>query len=215
MNVNLAPVLDVFRQPGNFDDQFQRSYSSDPEVCAACGAAFISAQQGMGIAATAKHFPGLGAATRSQNTDLTTVTLTQSADEIRSVDEFPFGAAIGAGVDMVMTSWAVYPALDPEFPAGLSPTIVQGELRDRLGFRGVTITDALEAGAIAPFGDTGARAVLSAQAGMDVLLCSARDVSQGTAAVSAVAAALDDHELNPGHSRQALRRVLDLRTHLG
>jgi beta-N-acetylhexosaminidase len=215
MNVNLAPVLDVFRQPGNFDDQFQRSYSSDPEVCAACGAAFISAQQGMGIAATAKHFPGLGAATRSQNTDLTTVTLTQSADEIRSVDEFPFGAAIGAGVDMVMTSWAVYPALDPEFPAGLSPTIVQGELRDRLGFRGVTITDALEAGAIAPFGDTGARAVLSAQAGMDVLLCSARDVSQGTAAVSAVAAALDDHELNPGHSRQALRRVLDLRTQLG
>lgn len=214
MNTNLAPVLDVFREAGNFDDQFQRSYSSDPSVCAACGAAFISAQQNQRIAATAKHFPGLGAATRSQNTDLTTVTLTQSADELRSVDELPFAAAIAAEVDMVMTSWAVYPALDPKFPAGLSPTIVRGELRRRLRFRGVTITDALEAGALAPFGDTGARAVLAAQAGMDVLLCSARDMTQGIAAVDAVVAALEQHRLNPGHSRQALRRVLELRHRL-
>jgi beta-N-acetylhexosaminidase len=215
MNVNLAPVLDVFRVPGNFDDQFQRSYSSDPNVCAACGAAFITAQQGLGIAATAKHFPGLGAATSSQNTDLTTVTLTQSVEEIRGVDELPFGAAIAAGVDMVMTSWAVYPALDPQYPAGLSTTIVQGELRDRLGFRGVTITDALEAGSLDPFGDTGTRALLAAQAGMDLLLCSARDMAQGEAAVQALAAALDDHQLNPGHAQQTLRRVLDLRTKLG
>jgi beta-N-acetylhexosaminidase len=215
MNTNLAPVLDVFRQPGNFDDRFQRSYSSDPNVCAECGAAFITAQQGLGIAATAKHFPGLGAATRDQNTDLTTVTLTQPAEEIRDVDELPFGAAVGAGVDMVMTSWAVYPALDPVFPAGLSPTIVQGELRDRLGFRGVTITDALEAGSLDPFGDTGQRTVLAAQAGMDVLLCSARDMTQGSDAVAALASALDDHTLNPGHSQQALRRVLDLRRSLG
>jgi beta-N-acetylhexosaminidase len=215
MNTNLAPVLDVFRTPGNFDDQFQRSYSSDPQVCAACGAAFIKAQQGRGIVATAKHFPGLGAAARNENTDLTTVTLTQSAEEIRHVDELPFGAAIGAGVDMVMTSWAVYPALDPTFPAGLSPTIVQGELRDRLRFRGVTITDALEAGSLAPFGDTGTRTLLAAQAGMDVLLCSGRDLAQGQAAVQAMAAALQDGLLNPGRARQALRRVLDLRRRLG
>ncbi|HTZ44000.1 MAG TPA: glycoside hydrolase family 3 N-terminal domain-containing protein [Jatrophihabitans sp.] len=215
MNTNLAPVLDVYREAGNFDDQFGRSYSSDPEVCSACGAAFVTAQQGLGIVATAKHFPGLGAATRAQNTDLGTVTLTQPAGELHSVDEYPFVAAIKAGVDMVMTSWAVYPALDPVYPAGFSPAIVQGELRDRLGFRGVTITDALEAGSLASFGDTGARTVLAARAGMDVLLCSARDVTQGSAAVDALAAAIEDHRLNPGHSRQALRRVLDLRTRLG
>jgi beta-N-acetylhexosaminidase len=63
MNTNLAPVLDVFRQAGNFDDEFGRSYSMDPNVCAECGAAFIGAQQKLDIAATAKHFPGLGAAT--------------------------------------------------------------------------------------------------------------------------------------------------------
>ena len=58
--MNLAPVLDVFRQPGDFIDEFQRSYSSDPEIAAELGAAFISAQQPLGVAATAKHFPGLG-----------------------------------------------------------------------------------------------------------------------------------------------------------
>jgi len=214
MNTNLAPVLDVFREPGNFDDRFQRSYSSDRDVCGACGAAFITAQQGDGVAATAKHFPGLGAAARDANTDLTTVTLTQSAEEIRDIDERPFAAAIAAGVDMIMTSWAVYPALDPTYPAGLSERIVQGELRRRLGYGGVTITDALEAGSLDPFGDTGQRAVLSARAGMDVLLCSARDVTQGTDAVQALAAALEEHDLNPGHSRQALRRVLALRSRL-
>lgn len=65
----------------------------------------------------------------------------------------PYPAAIAAGVGLVMTSWAVYPALDPGRPAGLSRTVIQGELRGRLGFRGVTITDAIEAGALRRFGD--------------------------------------------------------------
>ena len=69
MNVNLAPVLDVYRQAGDFDDQFQRSYSMDPAVVSAAGAAFITRPAEGGVAATAKHFPGLGAATAAQNTD--------------------------------------------------------------------------------------------------------------------------------------------------
>jgi beta-N-acetylhexosaminidase len=214
MNVNLAPVLDVFRVPGNFDDQFGRSFSSDPTVCATCGAAFITAQQSLGIAATAKHFPGLGAAAANQNTDLTKVVLDVPADELRTVDELPFRAAIGAGVDMVMTSWAVYPALDPDLPAGFSRTIVQGELRHRLKFRGVTITDALEAGSLAEYGDSGQRGVLAAAAGMDVLLCSARDVAQGQETVAALADVLRRHAQPPGRSDGALRRVLALRSRL-
>ncbi|GAA4159444.1 hypothetical protein GCM10022286_13840 [Gryllotalpicola daejeonensis] len=214
MNLNLAPVLDVFRTPGNFDDQWERSYSSDPRLAGRLGADFVRAQQGAGVAATSKHFPGLGAATAAQNTDLDTVTLTQSLDELRSVDESAFVPGIAAGVQLVMTSWAVYPAIDPVYPAGISPTIVQGELRERLGFTGVTITDALEAGALAPFGDTGTRALLSAQAGMDLLLCSARDLSQGFDALDAVTAAVDDKSLNPGHFKQSLARVQSLRASL-
>jgi beta-N-acetylhexosaminidase len=214
MNVNLAPVLDVYRQAGNFDDQFGRSYSSDPNVAAECGVAFVTAQQRLGIAATAKHFPGLGAATAAQNTDLGPVTLDVPLADLRSIDELPFRSAIAAHVRMVMASWAVYPALDPELPSGLSPTIIGGELRRRLKFRGVTITDALEAGAIAAFGTPAQCGVLAARAGMDVLLCSARDVSEGQDTVAALADALEHHDLIPGHFEIALRRVLALRDSL-
>jgi beta-N-acetylhexosaminidase len=214
MNLNLAPVLDVYRQAGNFDDEFGRSYSMDPNICAECGAAFITAQQKLGIAATAKHFPGLGAATVDQNTDLGPVTLDVSLADLRSIDELPFRSAIAAGVRLIMTSWAVYPALDPRLPSGLSATIVGGELRRRLKFCGVTITDALEAGAIASFGTPAECGVLAARAGMDVLLCSARDVSQGQATVAALAGALQHHDLDPGQFGIALRRVLALRDSL-
>ncbi|GAA5185919.1 hypothetical protein GCM10023322_31060 [Rugosimonospora acidiphila] len=214
MNCNLAPVLDVFRQAGNFDDQFGRSYSMDPVVCGECGAASIIAQQQLGVVTSAKHFPGLGAATRAQNTDLGPVPLNQSLSELRAIDESPFTNAIAANVDMVMTSWATYPALDPVLPAGLSPRIVL-ELRGRLKFRGVTITDAIEAGALQNFGDTGERAVGAAAAGMDILLCSARDVTQGQAAVDALQAALANGRLDSGEGARALQRVLALRGRLG
>ena len=214
VNCNLAPVLDVFRESGNFDDRFGRSYSMDPVVCGQCGAASISAQQALGVVTTAKHFPGLGAATVDQNTDLGAVVLDVSKADLRSIDELPFRNAIDARVDMVMTSWATYPALDPNLPAGISPTIVQGELRHRLGFRGVTITDALEAGALLDFGDTGQRAVRAAAAGMDIVLCSARDVTQGQAAVDALQAAVADGQLDARDASEALMRVLALRRQL-
>src|SRR6201996_2363467 len=214
MNLNLAPVLDVYRQAGNFDDQFGRSYSMDPQVAAACGAAFVVAQQQLGIAATAKHFPGLGAATVAQNTDLGPVTLDVPLGDLRSIDERPFRAAMAARVRLVMASWAVYPALDPNLPSGLSPAIIEGELRRRLRFPGVTITDALEAGAIAGFGTPAQCGVLAARAGMDVLLCSARDVSEGQDTVTALADALQHRGLDPGQFSLALQRVLALRARL-
>lgn len=214
MNMNLAPVEDVYRQEGNFDDRWERSYSTDFTVCGELGAAFVRAQQATGVAATAKHYPGLGAAPRDANTDLGVVMLTQSAAEIRTIDEGAFTPVIAAGVQLVMTSWATYPAIDPDYPAGLSKIFVGQELRGRQHFRGVTITDALEAGALAPFGDTGERSVLAAEAGMDVLLCSGRDVQQGKDAVAAVAAALRSGRLNPGEHKIALRRIRRLRATL-
>ncbi|MCT2546748.1 glycoside hydrolase family 3 N-terminal domain-containing protein [Streptomyces atratus] len=189
MNVNLAPVLDVYRRAGDFTDQYERSYSKDQDAVGTCGSAFITAQQDAGVAATAKHFPGLGPASANQNTDLGPVTLTTSVSTLRSVDEVPYRAAISAGTKLVMLSWAVYRALDADRPAGLSPTVV-GELRNRLGFPGVTVTDALEAGALRAYGSTAERAVLAAAAGMDLILCSARDAAQGEEAVTALSEAL-------------------------
>ena len=211
VNVNLAPVLDVYYKSGNFIDEFQRSYSNKAPVVTACGQAFITAQQQTGVAATAKHFPGLGSATTSQDTDAGPVTLPVSLSELRSKDEAPYPAAIAAGVQLIMVSWAIYPALDAANPAGLSLRVVQGELRGRLGYQGVTITDALEAGALTGFGSTGQRAVLAAQAGMDLLLCAAQDPSQGQAATSTLAGALDDGQLDPAAFDAAVQRVTALR----
>ncbi len=211
MNVNLAPVLDVYRVAGDFDDQFGRSYSSDPATAAALGAAFIAAQQAGGVAATAKHFPGLGTAATQQDTDLRPVTLPVPAATLRAVDERPYPAAIRAGVKLVMVSWAVYPALDPARPAGLSATIVQGELRGRLGFAGVTITDALEADALNPYGSIANRAYLAAQAGMDLLLCSAESTAEGTQCLAGLEHGYTDGALPRPAFQAAAARVVALR----
>ncbi|WP_371499944.1 beta-N-acetylhexosaminidase [Kitasatospora sp. NBC_00374] len=214
LNVNLAPVLDVYDKPGNFIDATGRSYSSNPRTVATLGTAFINAQQKAGVAATAKHFPGLGSAPAGQNTDLGPVTLPISLKMLRDVDEVPYPPAIAAGVKLIMLSWAVYPALDPTRPAGLSPTVVQQELRGRLGYQGVTITDAIEAGALNAYGNAGQRSVAAAGAGMDLLLCSARSVAQGDQAAAALAQALDAGSLDRAAFTAAADRVTALRASL-
>ncbi len=214
MNVNLAPVLDVYYTAGNFIDQYQRSYSNNQNTVSTCGASFIQAQQAVDVAATAKHFPGLGAATKTQNTDTGPVTLTQSLTQLRNVDEYPYQAAISSGVKLIMLSWAIYTALDSANPAGFSSTIIQSELRSRLGFTGVTCTDALEAGAISSSLTTAQRAVKAATAGMDLILCSARSTSQGDQAVSALSAAYAAGTLPSTDFNAAVNRVTALRNAL-
>jgi beta-N-acetylhexosaminidase len=212
MKVNLAPVMDVYRQPGDFLDQFQRSYSQDPVVVATLGRGFVTAQQRVtGVAATAKHFPGLGSATAQQNTDTGPVTLTTPLSTLRNVDEKPYTA----GAKLIMLSWAVYPALDAARPAGLSSTVIQGELRNRLQFAGVTVSDAIEAGALQAYGTAGQRSVLAAQAGIDLVLCSARDVKQGEDTVTGLVDALNTNRLDQATFNAAAQRVTALRVNLG
>ncbi len=218
LNVNLAPIADVARTSGGFDGQYQRSYGPNASQDAALVSAFIKAQQAAGVAATAKHFPGLGVAAASQDTDTSPVTLNLTLDALRSVDEVPFRAAIAAGVGLVMVSWAVYPALDPTLPAGLSTTVIDGELRSRLGFQGVTITDALTAGALSAFGSLGARGVRAARAGADLLLCteptSNDSALSGTSVMQSLQAALSNGQLSRTGDEQAVTRVITLREEL-
>ncbi|MFL6053818.1 MAG: glycoside hydrolase family 3 N-terminal domain-containing protein [Actinoallomurus sp.] len=210
MNVNLAPVLDVHRAEGDFADRLGRSYSTDPAVCGRLGAAFVTAQQRAGVAATVKHFPGLGAAGARENTDLRPVTLNVPRSALRSVDEPPYAPAIAAGVRLVMPSWAIYPALDPARPAGLSP-VVFDELRGRLGFRGVTVSDAINAGGLEGFGTYAERAVAAARAGMDLILVSSQRVGDGQAVVSGLAGALRSGRLDQRDFNAARARVARLR----
>jgi beta-N-acetylhexosaminidase len=214
MNVNLAPVLDVYHAPGDLMDQFERSFGTTAATVGPLGANYVRAQQAEGVAATAKHFPGLGPAAATENTDTRPVTLNVPLSTLRTVHEAPYQASISAGAKLVMLSWAVYPALDGARPAGLSSVVVQQELRSRNGFTGVTVSDALEAGALRDFGSTGNRAVLAAQAGVDLILASARDVAQGDQAATALAGALADGTLDSGAFGEALARIHTLRAGL-
>src|SRR6266699_845105 len=139
-----------------------------------------------------------------------------SATQIRAVDELPYASAVAAKVKLAMVSWARYPALDEKFPAGLSSAIVQGELRKRLGFAGVTITDALEAGALKNFGGTASRATLAAKAGMDLLLCASENYGQGVTALKALRTDyLGSSATARASFKAAAERILALRATLG
>jgi beta-N-acetylhexosaminidase len=214
LNVDLAPVLDVYRTAGDFDDQYGRSYSSTGAVVSGLGARFISAMQAGHVAATAKHFPGLGAASARQNTDNGPVTIGLPVAQLASTDESPYAAAIAAGVRLVMVSWAVYPQLGSGRPAGLSPAIVQGLLRGQLGFQGVTVTDAIGAGALRGYGPVPIRAALAARAGMDLILAASQDSAEGAQAAAGLQSALAHGTLTAASADAAVERILSLRQSL-
>lgn len=214
MNTNAAPVVDFYRQAGDFYDQFQRSYSMSPSTAGTLGADFITAQQATGVAATAKHFPGLASATASQNTDVEPVTLWDHLDRIRTLDELPYQSAIAAGVKLVMLDWAVYPNIGSRRPAGLSTKVIKGELRGRLGFTGVTETDAIGAGALGAFGSTSSRAVQAAAAGDDLILSAGQQLSEGTDAMAALVTAERDGTLNLADFEASAARIIALRSTL-
>jgi beta-N-acetylhexosaminidase len=198
VNVDLAPVLDV-AAPGSFVSG--RAFSDDPGVVAEIGVAFAEGLQRGGVAATAKHFPGLGLA--SVNTDFAPSVVAAPRSDVRSGIE-PFEAAVAAGVDLVMVANATYTALDADVPAALSERVVSHELRDRIGFDGVVITDDLEAGSITATRTAEDAAVDAARAGADVLLFAKRATPDPIAAALARAArrgALDRASLEAAYGR--------------
>jgi beta-N-acetylhexosaminidase len=214
MNVNLAPVLGVIDSGDGFLGQFQRSYGFNRREVARLGRLFIQAQQGRGVAATAKHFPGLGAATKNENTDAGPVTLDIPLSRLRTKDELPYKKAIAAGTRLIMLSNALYPALDDKRPASMSPRIIRKELRARLGYAGVTITDALEAGGLSSIGSIRRRGVQGARAGADLLLFSNQELNEGAEGSSALRRALREGRLDRDAFEESALRVLKLRNEL-
>jgi beta-N-acetylhexosaminidase len=128
---------------------------------------FAAGLRDLGVAVTAKHFPGLGAA--AENTDFAVQRIDLSKRMLRAVDERPYQRFAAAGGDLVMLSTAIYPAFSPK-PAAFARPIATGELRRRIGFDGVSITDALESAAVRDFGGPAAAARAASAAGTDLLL---------------------------------------------
>jgi beta-N-acetylhexosaminidase len=140
VNMNLAPLLDLYDQP----DQTvigNRSYGADSGLVADFARAYVRGASRSGIISVAKHFPGHGVTMIDSHDRLPVVRLTRSE---RSSILAPFIAAIDAGIDVIMSAHILYEDLDPDLPATVSPAIVTGLLRDQLAFDGVVMTDAVE-----------------------------------------------------------------------
>lgn len=208
-NIDLAPVLDVAR-PGGVIDDTDRSFGRTVRRVDATAIPFARALQRTGVAATAKHFPGLGAA--GENTDFAVQRIGLGKRALRRVDMAPYVPYIEGGGKLVMVGTAIYPALGPK-PAAFEPRIVRGELRQRLGFRGVTITDAMGTVAVNNFGGTKRAAISAARAGMDILLYS--DWQSAAKGGEAIATRLRTGQLQRAQFTRATNRTLQLRASLG
>jgi beta-N-acetylhexosaminidase len=171
VNLDLAPVMDVV-PPGTAQQNqpigaLRREFGTDPRTVAAHGVAFLRGLRQAGVAATAKHFPGLGRVTG--NTDLTAGVVdpvTAPGDPYLG----SFQAAIDAGVPFVMVSLASYPRIDPRHLAVFSSRTMRTLLRTRMHFGGVIISDDMGAAAAVASLSPAARAVSFLSAGGDMIL---------------------------------------------
>jgi beta-N-acetylhexosaminidase len=209
VNVDLAPVLELARPGGDIASD-ERGFGSTPAAVEETAVPFAEGLEEAGVAATAKHFPGNGAA--STNTDESVQTIDRPKSTLRRVDEAPYRGFVAAGGDMVMLTSAIFPAFSDR-PAAFTRSIATGELRGRLGFEGVSITDALQTAAVQDFGGPAKAGMAAVRAGADLLLYVEPEAAH--AAHAALARGLSSGALSRAAFERSANRVLRLRHRLG
>jgi beta-N-acetylhexosaminidase len=211
INMNMAPVLDVCPEGGGYFME-RRALGGSPEAVSRWGRLIIELMQEGGVAACAKHFPGLGAAVLDPHERLPKVD--KPLAEIRAQDLPPFITAAAAGVAAIMTSHTIYSALDAAQPATLSRRILTDLLREEIGYAGLIITDDLEMGAIendTPLEEASVRAF---EAGVDLLLIchDHRKVKKAHRQLTAAHAAAS---IPAARLTASLRRIAEVRARYG
>lgn len=201
-NLDFAPVADVV-DPLRSDTMGLRSFSSDAAVAADMVRAEVEGFRDKKMLCCAKHFPGIGAAAGDSHEDA--ITIDSTNEELETVDLVPFRAAIEAGVPLIMVGHVSLPnVVGDGTPAPLSSAIVQGILRDSLGYTGVVVTDSLSMGAITNYYSPAEAAVAALKAGCDVPLMPERfdEAYQG------VLSAVQVGELTEERLDESLTRIL-------
>lgn len=168
INLNLAPVVDLNLNPQGLISKNGRSFGADPELVYQHSRAFILAHRQEGILTCLKHFPGKGSAGKDTHYEAAEVTHSHRPEEL-----WPFQKLIAEGLaDLIMTSHIWHREWDEEFPVTLSARVLQGLLREKLGYRGLIITDDLLMGAIINQFSLAEACLLAVKAGADILLAS-------------------------------------------
>ncbi len=209
IHLAFAPTADVNNNPSNPVINV-RSFGEDPLLVAAMTTAFVEGVQSAGVAATIKHFPGHGDTDTDSHLALPVIRATRARlDEMELV---PFRAAIGAGVQAVMSAHIALPAITHDStPATLAPSVMTGLLRDTLGFKGVIVTDAMDMRGVGAGYGLGESAVQAVKAGADILLMPP-DVPL---AIDAVVAAVERGEIPAERIAASVRRLLEMKLRTG
>ncbi|HEV2617237.1 MAG TPA: glycoside hydrolase family 3 N-terminal domain-containing protein [Candidatus Acidoferrales bacterium] len=210
LNWIFAPVSDVNDNPDNPIIN-TRSFGEDPQRVAEFVTQFIDGVQDNGALATAKHFPGHGDV--SVDSHVSVPVVPGDVAELNRVELVPFRAAIAAGVGAVMSGHLVVPALEPDtnVPATLSHRVLTDLLRNKLGFKGIEVTDALDMGGVTTIDSPPNVAVRAVNAGIDVLLIP----PDPDAAIDAMEEAVKSGELPMTTVDEAVRRILRGKSQLG
>lgn len=207
VNTNFAPVVDT----GFGASIGSRSYGEDPALVAEMGTAAIEGFERAGVVSSAKHFPNHGPASVDSHEGLPIVE--HDAATLRDYDLPPFRAAVEAGVPMVMVGHLVYPAIDPERPASLSPAAIR-LLREDLGFGGVVVSDDLAMAGATAGREPGEAAVEAIAAGVDLLIISSAPQQQADA-YDAVVGAVENGELSQRQIRESYERIVEVKRRYG
>lgn len=209
INLNFAPCVDVNNNKAN-PVIGVRSYGEDAEMVGLMSARAVQGYQDAGISACPKHFPGHGDTTADSHLELPTVP--HNLERLRQVELPPFRSAIAAGADVVMTAHVQFPAYDASgLPATLSGAVLEGLLREELGFCGVIATDCLEMKAISGTVGVGRGAVMALKAGADLVLVSHSPELQ-LEALEAIYQAVLSGELSRERIAASARRIQDAKT---
>ncbi len=211
INVDFAPVCDVNSNPLN-PVIGTRSFGEDPKLVARMSAALIRGLQSAGVAATAKHFPGHGDTSSDSHRGAPIVR--HNAKRIRSVELFPFRAAVDSKVRLVMTAHIVMPALNggsDELPATLSPRLLRDLLRRKMRFDGVIVSDALDMHAMEQGPGYVAETMAAVAAGIDLLLFN-HDLSRVEPACSNLVQAARRGLLSADEIHASARRIMTLKS---
>jgi beta-N-acetylhexosaminidase len=201
-DIDFAPVLDVHTNPANpvIGD---RAFGRDAEAVARRGLAFARGLAAAGLLACGKHFPGHG--DTATDSHLALPRIDHDWDRLERVELLPFRRAAEAGLPMIMTAHVVFAALDASRPATLSPDVITGLLRGRLGYRGVIVSDDLDMRAIADHMGADVAAVAAVRAGCDALLLCKDEGNQAAAEAALIRAAESDGELRARIAESAAR----------
>jgi beta-glucosidase-like glycosyl hydrolase/CubicO group peptidase (beta-lactamase class C family) len=210
VHVNYAPVVDINNNPNNPVIGY-RSFGEDKEKVSALGVAYTRGMQDAGIMACAKHFPGHGDTEVDSHYDLPIIN--KSLSSLDSLELYPFKAQFQAGVGSVMIAHLSIPSIDntKNRPTSLSENNVTDLLRKKMGYQGLTFTDALEMKGVAKFYPAGEAAVQALIAGND-MLCLPEDVP---AAIAAVSAAVKKKRIKQNDIDDKVLKVLAAKFDLG